>query len=135
MESNEIHDEIRCTRDALVRECGTDARRLGDHCRAGEERWAAAGHPVVSFIAEPLRELPPGVPPYRGDGEDNEILREIRAVRADLARETGYDPKRLFDYVSERERESAARGVKFVSFAKDEHNEPTALVREEPPKP
>ena len=63
------------------------------------------------------------------------ILKEIRQTRDDLARETGYDLQCLFDYVRERERESAARGVKFVSFAKAGHDEPTALVREEPPNP
>ena len=62
------------------------------------------------------------------------ILKEIRQTRDDLARETGYDLERLFDYVRERERVSAARGVSFVSFAEAEHDERTALVREDPPK-
>ena len=62
------------------------------------------------------------------------ILTEIRQTRDDLARETGYDHQQLFDYVRERERESAARGVSFVSIAEAEHDEPTALVREDPPK-
>ncbi len=66
--------------------------------------------------------------------EPNEILTEIRQTRDDLARETGYDLKRLFDYVREREREAALRGVKFVSPAKDEHEESTTILREEPPK-
>ena len=61
------------------------------------------------------------------------ILKEIRQTRDDLARETGYDLQRLFDYVRERERESAARGVKFVSFANAGPDEPTCIVREEPP--
>lgn len=64
----------------------------------------------------------------------NNILAEIRHTRDELARETGYDLQRLFDYVRQRERESAARGVKFVSFAKDEHAEPTCVLREEPLK-
>ena len=132
MNPNEIHDEIRRTRDALVRECGTDAHRLGDHCRAGEARWAAAGHPVVSFIGEPLRELPPGVPPYRGDGEDNEILREIRAVRAGHARECGYDVHVMFEQMRAGTEHLKAEGWRIVSPA--EESEPTALVREEPPK-
>ena len=63
------------------------------------------------------------------------ILKEIRQTRDDLALETGYDLHRLFDYVRERERESAARGAKFVSFAKAEDAESAALVREDPPKP
>ena len=44
----------------------------------------------------------------------NKILTEIRQTRDGLARETGYDLQRLFDYVREREREAAARGVKLV---------------------
>ena len=55
--ANEIHDEIRRTRDALVCECGGDLRRLGEHLRAGEARWVAAGHAVVSFAGQPPLEL------------------------------------------------------------------------------
>ena len=64
----------------------------------------------------------------------NKILAEIRQTRDDLAHETGYDLKRLFDYVREREREAAARGVKFVSPAPRE-KETSCVLREEPPKP
>ena len=63
----------------------------------------------------------------------NAILNEIRQTRDDLARETGYDLQRLFDYVREREREAAARGVKFVSPAPRE-TETTDALREEPPE-
>ena len=63
----------------------------------------------------------------------NTILTEIRQTRDDLARETGYDLKRLFDYVREREREAAARGVMFVSPAPRE-KETAYSLREEPPK-
>ena len=63
----------------------------------------------------------------------NPILAEIRQTRDDLAREHGYDLKRLFDSVREREREAAARGVKFVSPAPRD-NETTRALREEPPK-
>ena len=42
----------------------------------------------------------------------NAILTEIRRTRDDLAHETGYDLQRLFDYVREREREAAGKGVK-----------------------
>ena len=63
----------------------------------------------------------------------NPILTEIRQTRDNLARETGYDLKRLFDYVREREREAAARGVKFVSPAPRE-KETSIALREEPPK-
>lgn len=44
------------------------------------------------------------------------ILKEIRQTRDDLARETGYDLQRLFDYVRERARESAARGLGKFTF-------------------
>ena len=64
----------------------------------------------------------------------NELLSEIRQTRDELARETGYDLKRLFDYVRQRERDAAQRGVKFVSFAKDEQEESSGVLREEPPK-
>ena len=63
----------------------------------------------------------------------NKILTEIRQTRDDLARETGYDLKRLFDYVREREREAAVRGVKFVSPAARE-KEAAYSLRDEPPK-
>ena len=62
----------------------------------------------------------------------NEILAEIRQTRDDLARETGYDLKQLFDYVREREREAAARGVKYVSPAPRE-KETSYMLRDEPP--
>ena len=64
----------------------------------------------------------------------NDILAEIRHTRDDLAQEAGYDLQRLFDYVCQREREAAARGVKFVSHTEDEHAEPRVVLREEPPK-
>ena len=63
----------------------------------------------------------------------NSILTEIRQTRDDLARETGYNLQRLFDYVREREREAAARGVKFVSPVPRE-KETAYSLREEPPK-
>ena len=63
----------------------------------------------------------------------NEILTEIRQTRDDLARETGYDLKQLFDYVREREREAAARGVKFISPV-PRGNETACALREAPAK-
>ena len=87
MNSNAIHDEIRRTRDALVRECGGDLRLLGEHLRAGEARWAAAGHPVISFAGQPPLELPP-VDWEKIDAEpENEIITEIRAIRRKLMAE------------------------------------------------
>ena len=62
----------------------------------------------------------------------NKILTEIRQTRDDLARANGYDLRRLFRYVREREREAAAHGVKFVTPAPRE-NETACALREEPP--
>ena len=63
----------------------------------------------------------------------NKILTEIRRTRDNLAREAGYDLQRLFNYVRQREREAAARGVKFVLPAPREKETAYAL-REEPTK-
>jgi hypothetical protein len=63
----------------------------------------------------------------------NNRLTEIRQTRDDLAHETGYGLQRLFDYVRERERTAAARGVKFVSPAPRE-KETACALREEPLK-
>ena len=64
---------------------------------------------------------------------ENEILSEIHRVREDIARECGYDVRRLYNYVREREREAAKRGVEFVSPAPREKETAYAL-REEPPR-
>ncbi len=87
MNANELLDEIRSTRDALVRECGGDLRRLGDHCRAGQPRWMAAGHAVISFDGEAPMKLP--LPDWEEiDAQpENEIIAEIRATRRKLAAE------------------------------------------------
>ena len=87
MNPNAIHDEIRRTRDALMCDCGGDVQRLGEHLRAGEARWAAAGHPVVSFEGQPSLELP--LPDWaKIDAEpENEIISEIRATRRKLMAE------------------------------------------------
>ena len=87
MNENAIHDEIRRTRDSLLRECGGDLHRLGEHLRAGEARWAADGHPVVSFAGQPPLELP--LPDWEKiDAEpENEIMTEIRATRRKLMAE------------------------------------------------
>lgn len=87
MNSNAIHDEIRRTRDALVRDCGGDLGRLGDHLRAGEARWAEEGHPIVSFAGQPPLELPlPDWEKIDAEPED-EIMTEIRATRRKLMEE------------------------------------------------
>ena len=87
MNSNAIHDEIRRTRDALVLACGGNLGRLGDHLRAGEARWAAAGHPVVSFAGQSPLELPPTDWEKIDIEPEDEIMTEIRAVRRKLMAE------------------------------------------------
>ena len=91
MEPNEILAEIRATRDALMRDCAADLARFGDLRRAGEARWASAGHPVVSFEGEPPVELPPVDWEKIDAAPENEILTEIRATRRALAAER--DPR------------------------------------------
>ena len=82
-----ILNEMRRTRDALMRDCGGDVQRLGEHLRSGESRWAAAGHPVVSFEGQPPMGLP--LPDWeKMDAEpENEIISEIRATRRKLMEE------------------------------------------------
>ena len=63
----------------------------------------------------------------------SKILTEIRRTRDALAREAGYDLRRLFEMVREREREAAARGVKFVSPSPHE-KETNYVLREKPPR-
>lgn len=46
--------------------------------------------------------------------EPNPILAEIRRTRDELARRSGYDVRKFMDFIRERERTSAARGVKFA---------------------
>ena len=91
MEPNEILAEIRATRDGLMRDCAADLARFGDLRRAGEARWASAGHPVVSFEGEPPVELPPVDWEKIDAAPENEILTEIRATRRALAAER--DPR------------------------------------------
>jgi hypothetical protein len=84
---NPIEDEIRRVRDGLVHESGGNLRRLGEHLRAGEARWVAKGHPVVSFVGQPPLELPP-VDWEKIDAEpEDEIMTEIRATRRKLMAE------------------------------------------------
>ncbi|HEV7401902.1 MAG TPA: hypothetical protein VGO11_03215 [Chthoniobacteraceae bacterium] len=49
--------------------------------------------------------------------EPNPILTEIRATREELARKSGYDVGKFMDFIRERERESARRGVTFAPVA------------------
>ena len=62
----------------------------------------------------------------------NPILEEIRKTRDDLARETGYDLNKLFEYIRAEEAKARARGVKFAPLP--EPAEMSAIVHKEPPK-
>lgn len=50
--------------------------------------------------------------------QPNPILTEIRHTRDELARKSGYDVRKFMDFIREREREAAARGVKFAPVTK-----------------
>ena len=50
--------------------------------------------------------------------EPNPILAEIRRTRDELARKSGHDVRKFMDFIRAREREAAARGVKFAPPAK-----------------
>lgn len=63
----------------------------------------------------------------------NEILDEIYRVREQIAAEAGEDSRQLLAWVRAEEAKARARGVKFA--ASPEAAEPSAIVREEPPKP
>src|SRR5687767_5159793 len=87
MNPNAIDEEIRRTRDALVRACAGDLHRLGEHLRAGEAWWAAEGHPVVSFAGQRPPELPvPDWEKIEAEPEDP-IMTEVRATRRKLMAE------------------------------------------------
>ena len=121
MNPNEIHDEIRRTRDALMQECGGDLQRFGDLRRAGEARWVAAGHPVVSFAGPAPLELP--LPDWEKiDAEpENEIISEIRAIRRQI--------------MAERAAAEGKKAEGWQNVPPAEESKPTALLREEPPQP
>jgi len=63
-----------------------------------------------------------------------DVLSEIRQTRDDLARECGYRVEQLMELIGTYEAEEKARGVPFVSFAKEEAEE-TCILRAEPPSP
>jgi hypothetical protein len=63
----------------------------------------------------------------------NPILEEIRKTRDDLARDTGYDLQKLFEFIRGEEAKARVRGVKFAPLPEPEGA--SAIVREEPPKP
>jgi hypothetical protein len=52
MAENEIIAEIHRHREALARQCGYDVEKLSAYYRECQARYAALGHPVVSFVHE-----------------------------------------------------------------------------------
>ena len=60
---------------------------------------------------------------------DNEILADLRRIRDEHARECGYDVHSMFQRMREETAQLAARGWQVVLPT----DEPTAVVREEPP--
>jgi len=103
MEQNEIHEEIRAARDALMRECGGNLARFGDLRRAGQARWASAGHPVVSFEGQPPLELPPVDWEKIDAMPENEIITEVRAARRAIAAQRNSRPAAQGDSLLIRE--------------------------------
>jgi hypothetical protein len=50
--------------------------------------------------------------------KQNAILAEIRGTRDELARKSDYSVQKFMDFIRAREREAAARGVKFAPVSK-----------------
>ncbi len=89
MNDDEIMSEIRRTRDGHAAACGYDVGKLMAFYREHQQRYPDAGHPVVSFVGEPLREVAFLRPEERGAApwEEDEIMTEIRATRRKLMEE------------------------------------------------
>ncbi|MEQ1860741.1 MAG: hypothetical protein ABMA13_12475 [Chthoniobacteraceae bacterium] len=65
---------------------------------------------------------------------ENEILAEIHRGRAEHARACNYDVNVIFAEMREDLEQLRAEGWKVVSFPPKRIDEPTAMVREDPPK-
>ncbi len=59
-----------------------------------------------------------------------DILNEIHRTREKQAAESNFDPKQIGPRMRARQKENAARGVRYVNFAEAE----TCVTRDEPPK-
>ncbi len=60
------------------------------------------------------------------------IVEEVRRIRAEIAARNGNDLRRIFEDARSRE---GADGRRVVSYDPADTGEPTAALREEPPKP
>jgi len=91
MNDDEILSEIQRTRENHAAACGYDVRKLMASYREHQQRHPDAGHPVVSFVGEPPRELTFLSPEEQGaePWEDDEIVAEVRAARGKLMEERG----------------------------------------------
>ena len=63
---------------------------------------------------------------------ENEILQEIRRVREEHARDCNFDVHVMFEQMRAETEQLKAEGWKVVTPVAEE---PSAVVREEPPKP
>ncbi len=62
----------------------------------------------------------------------NDVISEIHRIREKQAEECGFDPKRIGERMRSRQRERAARGVKYASFVQRREAETeSSAVREE----
>ena len=52
MPENDLIAEIRRYREEFARECHFDVKEMGRRYREEQERYAAVGHQVVSFVHE-----------------------------------------------------------------------------------
>ena len=64
----------------------------------------------------------------------NDIIGEIHRIREKQAAECDFDPKRIGERLRQRQRQRAARGVRYASFA-PRHEAEACGVREEPGQP
>jgi len=62
----------------------------------------------------------------------NDIIGEIHRVREKQAAECGFDPKRIGERIRQRQRERAARGLRYASFVRRRGTETeSCVVRED----
>ena len=66
---------------------------------------------------------------------ENEIIAEIHRHRAEHARECNYDVDVIFARMGEELERLKAEGWKVVALAPRRIEEPTCVLREDPPKP
>jgi hypothetical protein len=135
MNDDEIISEIRLTREGHAASCGCDVSKLMAFYREHQEQHPDEGHPVVSFVGEPPRELSLLSPEEQGaePWEDDEIIAEIRATRAGIAAECGYDVRKIAEHARATVERLRAEGWPLGPTVN--LSAPSAVVREDPPQP